>query len=323
MREKSSKVTTSLEWYLPDFDLADFTANSIKENLIDYIEENKRIIYRQWESDDYENLEKTLSYGSMILRHFVSCLAEDSIQYKLFEIGTLKGAIESFEYLLYEKAAELRFLEENKHHYSSIKHLKEVIQTLETHGSMTQTELCDYLRLRASTLSEAMKKILKTELVLSFPVGKFRLYTLSDTGIKYGRLLRKKKNNSDIDSVFRLLNELIVGIKDVHEVGQVKDELYKTLGITDNVLELHQQSNSSPMKRIYDERVVQIQFDASLNDNRRNENGPIKNKNSIFDFPFSNNYNSLININTTRVNTPNYDSSAVIEEIPIVSRMAG
>lgn len=312
MREKSSKVTTSLEWYLPGFDLADFTANGIKENLIDYIEENKRIIYQQWENDDYENLEKTLSYGSMILRHFTNRLDENSIQYKLFEIGTLKGAIESFEYLLYEKAAELRFLEANKQHYSSIKHLKEVIQTLETHGSMTQTELCDYLRLRASTLSEAMKKILKTELVLSSPVGKFRLYTLSDTGIKYGRFLRKKKNNSDIDNVFRLLNELIEGIKDVHEVGQVKDELYKTLGIADKVLELHEQSNSRPMKRIYDERVMQIQFDASLNNNRRNENGLIKDKNSISDFLFSNNYNSLININTTRVNTPNYESSSVI-----------
>lgn len=318
------KVTNSLEWYCPDFDLTDFATSGVKESLADYVEENKRIIYQQWEGEDYENLEKTLGYGSMILRHFVNRLAEDRTQNVLFEIGTLKGAIESFEYLLYEKAAELRLMEANSQHFSSVKHLKEVIQVLETHGSVTQSELCSYLGLRASTLSEAMKKILNTNLVLSAPVGKFKLYTLSDTGIKYGRLLRKKKNNGDIDNIFRLLNESISGIKDIREIGQIKNELYKTLGIADKVLELHQQSSSRILKHIYDERAIETQIDASLNNNHRNNIDLSRKKDYLSDFTVTNDYISkTFCYDTLSDIKSNNEINAVAETVVINRRLAG
>ena len=81
---------------------------------------------------------------------------------------------------------------------------------LETHGSMTQTELCKYMRnMNASTLSEAMKKILKTGLVTKTALGKYRIYTLTDTGLEYGKIVRKGKKQFDLPDVLKLLQNMI------------------------------------------------------------------------------------------------------------------
>ena len=224
----------TLNWYLPELDLDKFSSGEtlgktgeLVKHLMDYIEKNKRIIYLEWQGEDYEYLEKTLAYGSMILRHFANSLDDESTQRALFEIGTLKGTVESFENLFYEKTEELRLLEANKKYFSSIKHLKDIIFVLETHGSVTHTELCNYLGMLPSTLSEAMKKVLETNLVLSSSAGKFRMYSLSEAGIKYGRLLRKKKNDGEYGETHDLLQTIVADTKDEYLLERIKQYLHK------------------------------------------------------------------------------------------------
>ena len=74
----------------------------------------------------------------------------------------------------------------------------EVILSLWTHGSMSQTALRKSLNLRPSTLSEVLKKVRKTQLVQVVPYGKSKLYSLSDTGIQYGRMLLSKGDSSSL-----------------------------------------------------------------------------------------------------------------------------
>lgn len=225
MNNRTKKRGSVYEWYLPDLELDSFIEKKTNEKEVLYIQENKRRIFLQWNEDEYENLEKNLEYGSLILRFFMDSLKNDD-QRALFELGTLKGVVESFEHLLHKKGEELRLQKARYTFFSAVKHLDDVVFALETHGSMTQTELCKYMRnMNASTLSEAMKKILKTGLVMKTALGKYRIYTLSDTGLEYGKLIRRGKENFELPKVLKLLRILI----DQTHSGQEKDNLKKQI----------------------------------------------------------------------------------------------
>lgn len=205
MKERASVY----EWYLPDLELDTFAEKKEDENVCLYTKENQRRLFLQWDEEAYEELEKNLEYGSLLLRFFADGL-EDDKQRSLFELGTLKGVVESFEHLLYNKGEELRLLQAKYTFFSTVKHLDEVVFALETHGSMTQTELRKYMRgMNASTLSEAMKKILNTGLVTATALGKYKVYTLTDTGLKYGRLARRSNEKFDLSGVLKLLQTVI------------------------------------------------------------------------------------------------------------------
>ena len=205
MKERASEY----EWYLPDLELDTFAEKKEDENVCLYTKENQRRLFLQWDEEAYEELEKNLEYGSLLLRFFADGL-EDDKQRSLFELGTLKGVVESFEHLLYNKGEELRLLQAKYTFFSTVKHLDEVVFALETHGSMTQTELRKYMRgMNASTLSEAMKKILNTGLVTATALGKYKVYTLTDTGLKYGRLARRSNEKFDLSGVLKLLQTVI------------------------------------------------------------------------------------------------------------------
>lgn len=209
MNSGTKEKASVYEWYLPDLELDAFTEKKADENVRLYTKENQRRLFLQWDEEAYEELEKNLEYGSLLLRFFADGL-EDDKQRTLFELGTLKGIVESFEHLLYNKGEELRLLKAKYTFFSTVKHLDEVVFALETHGSMTQTELRKYMRgMNASTLSEAMKKILDTGLVIATAMGKYKVYTLTDTGLKYGRLARRINEKFDLPGVLKLLQTVI------------------------------------------------------------------------------------------------------------------
>ncbi|MBR4909000.1 MAG: hypothetical protein IKZ43_08325 [Acidaminococcaceae bacterium] len=209
MNRGAKERVSVYEWYLPDLELDTFAEKKEDENVCLYTKENQRRLFLQWDEEAYEELEKNLEYGSLLLRFFADNL-EDDKQRTLFELGTLKGVVESFEHLLYNKGEELRLLQAKYTFFSTVKHLDEVVFALETHGSMTQTELRKYMRgMNASTLSEAMKKILDTGLVLATAMGKYKVYTLTDTGLKYGRLARRTNEKFDLPGILKLLQTVI------------------------------------------------------------------------------------------------------------------
>lgn len=209
MNSRTKDRASVYEWYLPDLELVKFAEKKINEKVTEYTRENQRRIFLQWTEDAYEDLEKNLEYGSLLLSFFVDSLA-DNKERALFELGSLKGVVASFEHLLYEKGEELRLIEAKRSVFSTVKHLDEVVFALETHGNMTQSELCSYLQgMNASTLSEAMKKILATGLVTVTAMGKYRIYTLTDTGLKYGKMVRRSNEMLDLPRVLKLLQTII------------------------------------------------------------------------------------------------------------------
>ena len=63
-------------------------------------------------------------------------------QRALFELGTLKGVVESFEHLLYKKGEELRLQKARQTFFSAVKHLDDVVFALETHGTLKFVNFC-------------------------------------------------------------------------------------------------------------------------------------------------------------------------------------
>ena len=209
MNSGTKERASVYEWYLPDLELDTIAEKNEDKNVYFYTKENQRRLFLQWDEEAYEELEKNLEYGSLLLRFFADSL-EDDKQRALFELGTLKGVVESYEHLLYNKGEELRLQKAKYTFFSTVKHLDEVVFALETHGSMTQTELRKYMRqMNAPTLSEAMKKILNTGLVTATAMGKYKVYTLTDTGLKYGRLARRINERFDLPGILKLLHTII------------------------------------------------------------------------------------------------------------------
>lgn len=170
-----------------------------------YADINIQNLIFDWLQMNYEDLRTSLLYDRSDVELFLALSENDSKSQSLVKVGSLLGTIGCLEKLLID-LSESKRLSENDN--LRIKHLPEVISALETHGSMTHTELCNYLQLKPSTLSEAMHKIQDTGFINVISSGKYKLYNLSDPGIRYGRFLRKKHSNQHKD-IAKTIDELL------------------------------------------------------------------------------------------------------------------
>lgn len=162
------------------------------QELVDYAEQAKNLLLSDWLEGRTESVRSRLRYESALLTYAALFLQElDESRYAALRLGALLGAVESFERILFEQNqnlwAEARFTKE------PVKHLPEIVQALETHGPMSHTDLGNYLGIKPPTLTEAMKKVLNTGAIQVSMIGKYKVYTLSDSGLRYGKELRKRK----------------------------------------------------------------------------------------------------------------------------------
>lgn len=183
-----AKKKKEVEWYCTELDLSGYAKKELQEAIEHYISENKRRVYLEWEKHEYEKLEKMVKFGSMLLSYHVGDVIDSTDKKLLFELGTLKGITECFEHLLYEKGKQMRV--EEKIHIASLstKYFNQVIDALLMFKRITHTELCGLLNLKPSTLTEAMKKILETGMVQAVFAGKYKIYSLTDDGVRYARI---------------------------------------------------------------------------------------------------------------------------------------
>lgn len=184
----SSRPTPNLKELLDDMQF---------QELLDYVEDKQQDIFTEWLEKDEETFRTTLRYEYALLDETADYLHTDQPRYAVLRLGCLLGTIESFERVLFEHRedqwAQAKFQKET----IQVKHLPEVIRALETHGAMFHAELGEYLGLNPPTLTEAMKKVLDTGAVQASHSGKYKIYTLTDAGLRYGRELRRKKRSGD------------------------------------------------------------------------------------------------------------------------------
>lgn len=221
---------------LPRQKLESMLAEGQYQELVTYAEQTKDHLLASWIGGKAEPLRKELRYESALLTYIRRFIQElDESRYAILRLGALMGTVESFERILYEQNqtlwAKARFTKE------PVKHLPEIVQALETHGPMSHTEISDYLGMKPSTLSEAMKKVLNTGAVQAGAIGKYKMYSLSDAGLRYGKELRKNRNR---DVPFTELCEKLKHLLQKTE-DEVKRDAIKTtiMGLLNDDLSLN------------------------------------------------------------------------------------
>lgn len=157
-------------------------------------EEMQQTIWDLYVMSKWNELSELLQQESSVLNFASQFLkVEDETHYAVLCVGRLLGTTESFEQLLYERSQDQQVCEQFDSALRQMAHLRQVIQALESHGEMTHKELCEVLGLNASTLTEAMKKILETGLIAARNTGRYKLYRLTDSGLRLGREFRRSK----------------------------------------------------------------------------------------------------------------------------------
>lgn len=159
--------------------------------LLDYSKENKSRIFDLWnngEPEDHIILSKVTKYAKSILEYFASGFSNKPELKSIFELGELLGVVDSIDNMSFklflEKEAERNYFYEVK----KIKHLDEIINALRKKGAMNQTELCEYLNLSESSVSQIIKKSEPMNLMMFTKIGKYKYFRLTD----YGRRVAKK-----------------------------------------------------------------------------------------------------------------------------------
>lgn len=210
-------------------DYLDYFDEQNYSKVIEMVEEHSKNLLYEWIDGFYEKLEKDLQDEIVLLDYFRDSLRTEARDQSLFVLGGLYRATKIFGALLFENSMDRRVQMQLKKEFDEIKHLKDVIQALEIHGSMTHTELCNCLGLNPSTLSEAMKKILSTGTVSALSAGKYRLYSLTDSGIRLGRQFRNEMELLTPEEQLNRLRRVLENIVDVDRKNEIVNQLKELL----------------------------------------------------------------------------------------------
>lgn len=177
-------------WITPELDFEDLYRDGHYNDIIRLSNENADLMTSLCRHSETGKLKKSLNFGMVMLSYFERSLQENEEISSIFWAGKLKGCLETLDKLQFASDQDKLAMERAK--LLGTKHLDEIIFALETHGTMSQSELGDSLGLQPSTLSETLKKIRKTQLIHVSPYGKYKIYSLTGEGARYGSLLRKK-----------------------------------------------------------------------------------------------------------------------------------
>ena len=183
-------------WISPECNFEELRNKAQYKDMVQLSKDNISLLTSLCSHRETPKLRKSISFGMVVLSYFERSLQKEDEDVALFYVGKLMGCVETLDRLQFAGDQNQMAVERAK--LFGTKHLDEVILSLWTHGSMSQTALRKSLNLRPSTLSEVLKKVRKTQLVQVVPYGKSKLYSLSDTGIQYGRMLLSKGDSSSL-----------------------------------------------------------------------------------------------------------------------------
>lgn len=221
-------------WLNKEIDLFKSLEEKEYDLLVEYAYKNQQHILSRWLDNDMSSFQKIVRFGSSILRYFEQHLKAHSKILAIFRLGALQGTLESFERISYEERQDEWADKMFKNAVISIKHLDDIILTLEVYGVMTHSELCRNLNLKESTLSEIMKKVDYTKLIKTSRLGKYKLYMLSDDGRRLGKQLRKQRHENIEEK------EILLQLKDylnsVADKKGFKFKLNEILGGKDDII---------------------------------------------------------------------------------------
>lgn len=180
-------------WVAPELDPEELYQEGRYEDIVRWSEENAQLLVSLCRRGKQQELERSVRFGTVLMTYFAQSLQKLDEKTALFSAGKLAGCLEALDRLQFAADQERAAAERAK--LLRTKHLDTIVLALETHGTMTQTELSEVLRLRSSTLSETLKKVRKTGLVQASRYGKYQIYSLTESGLQYGAMQRRRRRS--------------------------------------------------------------------------------------------------------------------------------
>ena len=186
------------------FDIMQALVSKDYEKVIDYADEIQKKLLFNWNAKNKKVLEQLILQSRNVLNIWTDSIAKKRLWMALIRCGAWIGTLETLEKSIYEESMDLWAQRRLSKSISSIKHVPEIVGLLEVRGVMTHSEMVEELHLKhASTLTEIIKKISDLELIEIRKAGKFNLYSLTDTGVRYAKQLRTGRDKQ------ALLKEII------------------------------------------------------------------------------------------------------------------
>lgn len=227
---ETKKNTT---WMYPELDLEELYLDGQFETLIQVAAENVDLVISHFRQANYEVLEKSIRICNILASNLEGSVQALNDQ-ALIAAGKLIGSIETLEKIQYENEQNRAAFTQSK--LLGTKHLDRVIQALEIYGSLSQTQMCDILALQASTLSEVLKKVRMTNLIQASPYGKYKIYSLTEEGLRYSEMLRRKRmyapngkpSQLDIDAAIKTLQ---LYLEDDKTQELCRERMHEELGV--------------------------------------------------------------------------------------------
>ena len=183
-------------WICSSEDLFEQYERKCYDELLEYSRKNMDKIFDLWNNGEPEDdtiLRKVTKYAKSILEYYYAAFSNQPELSVMFELGQLLGVIDSIDKMSFklflEEEAERGYAQEIK----KVKHLDEIIRALKTNGAMSQIELCEYLNLSESSVSQIIKKSEPMKLMIFSKVGKYKYFRLTD----YGRRVARKIESDD------------------------------------------------------------------------------------------------------------------------------
>lgn len=169
------------------------------EKIIDCAEKTQTELIHNWQVKNKDELKYLILASSNILNFWFDSIVKNKLWTALVRCGAWIGTMETIERSVHEESMDLWIQKRIAKKISAIKHLSEILYLLEVRGVMTHSELVEELKLNhSSTLTEIMKKIADLELIVITKSGKYKLYSLTDVGIRYAKQIRAGEDEKTI-----------------------------------------------------------------------------------------------------------------------------
>ena len=176
----NTKINLSEEMSAGNYDKVIANATLFQKEIVD-----------SWLDQDMEKLTQLFLASRFSLKLWEKNLEKEKRLYAALRCGAWIGTIETIQNSLFESSQNEKLEQNELQEIISTRHFPDIIGILELKSVMTHGDLAKELDLMPSTLTEVMKKARKYGIVSSRKYGKYVLYSLTDTGIRCGKLLRK------------------------------------------------------------------------------------------------------------------------------------
>ena len=176
----------------------EFTSENY-EKIICCADDAQRELIYHWHVKDSLVAEQLILMSRSILNFWTDSIIKNRLWTALIRCGAWIGTLETIETHIYEKNMDSWSQKRIYKNLLSIKHFDEILRLLEVKGVMTHGEMVEKLHLNnSSTLTEIIKKTRDFDIIDIKKSGKYKLYSLTDAGVRYARQIRSGEDRQHL-----------------------------------------------------------------------------------------------------------------------------